>query len=535
MLGSDDRRRAGFPRVNRLYRNTLALCIGTAFAPAAAALSLNPGGTGQVLVYPYYTVNDNQQTVVSVVNTTDRAKAVKVRFREGRNGKPVLEFNLYLSPFDAWQGAVTASTDTRGAALVTADASCTAPGLRGPVRFVATGYTGANQDWTDAFTPPSLSSLLGSIERTREGHIEVIEMGLLQSGTLATQLAEEVAHGPSGVPVDCLRVIDAWTPPTGGWVDNPAGGIDRPAGGLYGNAAIVDVANGTLQSYEADAIEAFYTNGAEPGFLHRSPAAGAPDLGDADSGNGSIAVRLFVDEEITQRVPARRKTRTTDQPYSYDAVSLLFMTDAIHNEFNTESGLGAASEWVMTFPTRSAYVDTDRFDQVRKPFTDAFAIDGRSCEPVSIAYWNRAGASSGFRPGFVNFFVPPLQANLHEVAAVCHQSTVFALNQEPPLRGDPSVILGARYAGGFRTTNVAGLQYDAGWMRVTFDNPLSTGPRNVLDNRVNDPVGGVAFAGLPVTGFWAASYVNADSSPGILASYNATVRHRTKPRAVSAP
>ena len=45
-------------------------------------------------------------TYVSVVNTTDVVKVVKVRFREGKNSREVLDFNLYLSPNDVWTGAV---------------------------------------------------------------------------------------------------------------------------------------------------------------------------------------------------------------------------------------------------------------------------------------------------------------------------------------------------------------------------------------------------------------------------------------------
>ena len=41
-------------------------------AGAAQAVNLNPDGLGQVLLYPYYTVNAGQGTLLSVVNTTDR-------------------------------------------------------------------------------------------------------------------------------------------------------------------------------------------------------------------------------------------------------------------------------------------------------------------------------------------------------------------------------------------------------------------------------------------------------------------------------
>jgi hypothetical protein len=75
-------------------------------AATAQAVNINPDGLGQVLIYPYYTVNGGNVTLLSVVNTTENAKAVKVRFNEGLNTREVLDFNLYLSPFDVWTAAL---------------------------------------------------------------------------------------------------------------------------------------------------------------------------------------------------------------------------------------------------------------------------------------------------------------------------------------------------------------------------------------------------------------------------------------------
>src|SRR5215813_5098195 len=87
---------------------------------AAEAVNLAPEGLGQALIYPYYTVRNGAQgfaynTLLSVVNTTASAKAVKVRFLEGKNSKEVLDFNLFLSPFDVWTAAILPDTTTGGA------------------------------------------------------------------------------------------------------------------------------------------------------------------------------------------------------------------------------------------------------------------------------------------------------------------------------------------------------------------------------------------------------------------------------------
>ena len=112
-------------------------------AGVAHAVYLDPSGQGQALIYPYYTVQAGHNTYVSVVNTqTSGVKVVKVRFREGKNSREVLDFNLYLSPSDVWTGAVIpadAGSATSPGRLITADVSCTNP--RDPVDAASTSGT----------------------------------------------------------------------------------------------------------------------------------------------------------------------------------------------------------------------------------------------------------------------------------------------------------------------------------------------------------------------------------------------------------
>ena len=91
----------------------------------ANAVYLNARGMGQVLLYPYYTVNAHQNTLISVVNASGTGKVVHVRFREGYNGRDVLDFNVYLSTYDVWTAAVfdlsDAGVDSNGAAILSRD------------------------------------------------------------------------------------------------------------------------------------------------------------------------------------------------------------------------------------------------------------------------------------------------------------------------------------------------------------------------------------------------------------------------------
>ena len=74
-----------------------ATALAMAFmAQHAGAVTLSPHGIGQALIYPYYTVNKDQDTLISVANTTDIGKYVSVYVMEGYNGRTVLLFDLML-------------------------------------------------------------------------------------------------------------------------------------------------------------------------------------------------------------------------------------------------------------------------------------------------------------------------------------------------------------------------------------------------------------------------------------------------------
>ena len=143
---------------------------------AAQAVNLNPDGLGQVLIYPYYTTRADAggnayTSLLSVVNTTSSAKAVKVRFLEGKNSQEVLDFNLFLSQARRLDRCDPARARTGGALVGTLDKSCTLPPIpTGGQNFVNFQYSGSNDDGGGA-----------SLDRTKEGYVEIIEMATFAS------------------------------------------------------------------------------------------------------------------------------------------------------------------------------------------------------------------------------------------------------------------------------------------------------------------------------------------------------------------
>jgi hypothetical protein len=225
--------------------NKKSLCVALAAAGTlgaagvAQAVNVSADGLGQVLIYPYYTVRNDSNgnaynTLMSVVNTTSSTKAVKVRFREGKNSLEVLDFNVFLSPFDVWTGSIT-PTSAGGAQITTADKSCTIPS------FYSNGV--AQQV---AFRTLTLESTDNGAARTSEGYFEIFEMATYDP---ASVVAINSKHTSAGVPADCSQVTDA----TAGIVADQL----PPGGGLFGSEIILSPAGGGAFSQAATALDNF--------------------------------------------------------------------------------------------------------------------------------------------------------------------------------------------------------------------------------------------------------------------------------------
>ncbi|MGD2129423.1 MAG: hypothetical protein PVJ33_07185 [Lysobacterales bacterium] len=368
---------------------TAAVLAGLAgaagIAGTAQAVNLNPDGLGQVLMYPYYTTNGGNQTLLSVVNTTDSAKAVKVRFLEGFNSREVLDFNLYMSAWDVWAAAIVdgGMMDEASAGtpyLLVPDDSCTVPYLYGmgvedgygfgwqPFLKLAYNDNGTVNDVNYDFADGGPTG----IERAAEGHFEMIEMGTVVSGS---DTEDDITHGTFDDPVlddngdkqydendklitekvyrpgDCEQLVDNWTrdanyDPLGDWTLDPQMDIGRNSGGLFGGAAIVNSENGTMYSYNALAVQGFDKS---DGLLHFEPGGINPSLNDGDQDTATIFFGVPQDKAVSFQYPSNR---------TVEAVSALFMHENIMNEYTIEKVASASTEWVVTFPTKNFYVDT---------------------------------------------------------------------------------------------------------------------------------------------------------------------------------
>lgn len=506
-----------------MKRNSLttALIAGLAgaagIAATAQAVNVNSDGVGGALIYPYYTVNRGNTTLISVVNTTSVVKAVKVRFLEGRNSREVLDFNLYMSPFDVWVAAIAASDSANANSpgrISTPDTSCTVPGIpTGGVDFRTFAYDGAIQAADHNATQlPGYSSP----QRTREGYVELFEMGEV-SGPLAIA----ATHTSAGIPANCTALLSAWA--GGIWATtNGTANVSIPRGGLYGSGQIVNVAEGTLYSYDPIALEGFYTNATNPAALHTEPGSLLPNLGSADSGGGASRSIVVTNNGTNLVQDLWTPASPLGAAGGWNSVSALFQHNAIFNEYLASPAPGTAfsSEWVITFPTKRFYVD--RPSPALRPFRNIFfgttAAPG-SCEDVLIRTYDREERTSVTG---VNF--SPLPPN--QESALCYEAQVVTFNQALTRVSagfnSPSAILGSVFA---ENINPAGgspsAPFTAGHVEMGFfrGRPLQ------VNQSIQNPISGNVYRGLPVIGFWVQRTIN-NNVGGVLANYGGTFDHK---------
>lgn len=443
----------------------LAATIGA--AASVQAVSLNHDGVGQVLLYPIYTAENGNDTYVSVTNTTGQFKVVKVRFVEGMNSKEVLDFNLFLSPQDVWTGNVVQTA--AGAKLTTGDTSCTA----GVVP--AAGLEFRN------FQYQADAAGFKGTDRARVGHLEVIEMANVVDPALQAAIDHRANNG---VPSNCDLVRKAYK--TGGVWNTQAGRngatVSAPSGGLYGTLTIINVESGTEISADATALQNFVpTTGVGSSPIHYEPGDMLPNLDQAyPSAEFPGTVTTYANRE------------------NIDAVSAVLMKNRIANDYAYGAGLNAQTDFVITFPTKTYYVN----GTLRAPFSQAWnATTAKSCDPIDVTYYNREELSQVIDLDQISPRPPAAEG-----IALCHETNVFSMGADSNLLGGKFVRSVFNLAAGFET----------GWVDINL-----TGPAG----RILTADGGQTQRGLPVIGFSAVAIQNGDVG-GLLSNYATAYNHK---------
>jgi hypothetical protein len=474
-----------------MRRALFAACFATGLFAAldARAVSLNPEGRGQALIYPYYTARATTlnpfNTYITVVNHDTRAKAIRVRFREGRMGREVANFNLFLSAGDMWAAAVVPTLF--GAKLVTQDRSCTSPPLFpldvnpspaqvGELEFNAGAYSGSNVD-----------GLGEGPDREREGYVEMIEMA-----TLTGDSAAAVTHAASGVPNCFVASSPAFAPSVG-----------PPTGNLSGTGTLINVASGLDFTFNAEALDALAT---------------APFY--------RVASDPYPDFDAAEVTPVSHVTWQGNQyrlvwARAVDAVSSVLMRFQVFNEIIRDPATQSATDWVLTFPTRRFYVTPTNADL---PFS---RVGNDNCEDLAITSVNR----EELRVQQTGVCQPDFGCGVR--LRTCYTSNVITMRDVTVT--SPTPVLGSLNINE-GPPPIASSQIVSGWAMTLFVGPgpgagLRTLPTTTIRDMINDRLtaGELVVRGLPVVGFMARTFFNGTLTCGSLAcqgNYGGSFVHR---------
>jgi hypothetical protein len=454
---------------------------------AAQAVNLNPDGLGQVLIYPYYTTRADAggnayTSLLSVVNTTSSAKAVKVRFLEGKNSREVLDFNLFLSKHDVWTAAILPSS-TGGALVGTLDKSCTLPPIpAGGQNFVNFAYTGSNSDKGGT-----------SLDRTKEGYVEIIEMATFTTSSTTSQIVTHVGGVPGQNGYVCDDLTDA----------QAASDATSVQGGIFGGMTLINVNAGTDFTEDAVALDNYVQFG---GNIYNPAGSIQPDLQQAFP--------------PVSQVLANSSVYTSSWTFgTADPVSAVLMHSNVMNEFVLDAGTKSGTDWVVTFPTKRYYVNVGT-GNAPKLFQRNFNQTDGSCDDVSLNIYDREERTTSTPVGFSP--PPPTQTN-----SICWEANVVTFNN--------SNVLGSVNVANIPTT------FQNGWLNMGFPTGITGASATVHElinttNTLITDIGSstssgqtVTYIGLPVVGFAVQTFSNGTLSVGgvnVLSNYGGNFVHK---------
>lgn len=504
-----------------MKKSLIALSVGavlggvsaSAGAQSADRLVFNPAGVGHILIVPYFSTQSGNATLLNIVNTdTVRGKAVKIRFRGASNSDDVYDFQVFLSPSDVWTAAISQASDGV-AQLATSDRSCTVP-------------ANVNGKFITSRLNPALTGAELANE-TREGYVEILNMGDIPPDTATTSLFFVTKHNAAGTAPCTRSILDNLT------ISDSR--LIQPTTGLMANWTIINVPNTTVWSGEAAAVEARTSAGA-PGsgrnvyWPQRADPVVVSDL------LTLTADPLFLDGAVTA---AQYDLPDLSTPYVSTAciancaqvqaneLSFAMAATRVAGEYLSSASINASTDWVVSKPTRRYYAAVD---YTGSSSGGPVIVDNLNDNSVPIAVYYRRSTTSttgnlqlgnstnGGKPYQACVQVTSIAWWNREEGSPAPDGPVISPGQpkQPPfLCGEVSVVgvnsptspLGASVA---RVNVTIGSGFDDGWGLLTALNPFA-------------PYGNL---GLPMLVTQFSKATNSAVSPGISGTFGANYSGR---------
>ncbi|MEQ1518508.1 MAG: hypothetical protein ABL931_18665, partial [Usitatibacteraceae bacterium] len=445
-----------------------------------------------------------------------------------------------------WTGVVLLTSE--GAKLETGDNSCVTPSdlfgdASGAIRtdarpapinqFSNAQYTGPNVD------NPSLNTL----DRTREGHIEVFEMGIVADATLAGFIKHATSGATVGRPANCAA-LDAYegtstaaTPA----VKFPGPYLISPAGGLTGRASIINAASGTNYTYDVTALDGWWAPVAPgPGNVpYSAPGVTTPSIS-LQAGIDTVShvmIPGIAATDFAPRIPASVLRAVWASPR--EAVSAVLMRNRVINEFVTDNGTASKTDWVFSMPTKRDFIIAGIGILPNRPFNNNFDVVNQigSCVAYTLNIFDREAATLGSVPGVLLPSTRPPPAAVPG-QNICWQTSVLEFGStgllgstnNTQLQGAATAFAatGATTTGVSGTLSRRGLQGPNGWAIIGFGattDPIAGQAQQSitpLSATLNGAAVGGTHFGLPIIGAMFHNYTNS----GVNASYGGVIPHR---------
>ena len=369
---------------------------GTAWAASSVAgtdkFVVSPDGIGHVLLVPYYSTQEGNGTLLSIVNTDAvNGKAVKVRFRGASNSDDVFDFQVFLSPGDVWTANVYEDAATGLAKIFTPDNSCTLP----------------RRDVLHS-TPFKVDRVFGATAaakaaETREGYVEIFNMadvpptlpgssataitaGAVPTNAIVNPLYTAIKHTAAGTNPCGLAASDSALPAAILKLrTNPADtvlgalehGFSAPTSGLTGTWTLINTMGASVAwSGSAAALEARTNAGVKvAGRVVFSPQMERPvDLATANRLTNDPLLRNAGATVPPIVAPQDYDLPDLSTPYlglaavntaalavtapktQADDITASIAVKSVANEFLTNPDISGQTDWIFSQPTRRYHV-----------------------------------------------------------------------------------------------------------------------------------------------------------------------------------
>jgi len=275
-------------RKTKLTLALSAVLAGGLMSVPAHAVQLTEDGLGDAAIFQYFTAKGGWQTFIRLINTSNDAIVVKVRFREAANSRELRDFLVALSPNDMWSAWTDKAAYEGKPGIRTNDTSCIfdLPNTGSTTFNTINGHLKGVAFSTDAFTNSSGTdysdqSTASTDARLAEGYIEVIGVASYGSNS---DFARAVTHNQStGVPENCSEGMNLFrnSPFIGTNAGFNVGNV------LAANAQLISVDSGEGVGYDPVILANFQNGSLRQETLLRLNAGGSgqgqwPTLDSAD-------------------------------------------------------------------------------------------------------------------------------------------------------------------------------------------------------------------------------------------------------------